>query len=71
MVKGFNGKAFLQSCLAPALDRTYPAGRYEVILADNASMDAPGMWVARSLPARRECSFLTGIPRCDIVQPEA
>lgn len=54
---GYNGKGFLPGCLASALDQTYPAERYEVIYADNASSDGSVELVEKEFPSVRLVRF--------------
>jgi GT2 family glycosyltransferase len=57
IVLGYNGKDFLAECLASILDQSYPAEDYEVIYADNASIDGSADLVAERFPSVRMVRF--------------
>jgi GT2 family glycosyltransferase len=57
IILGHNGEGFLPGCIASALDQTYPAERYEVIYADNASTDGSAEIVEEQFPGVRLVRF--------------
>jgi GT2 family glycosyltransferase len=57
IVLGYNGKDFLAPCLAAVLDQSYPADDYEVIYADNGSIDGSVDLVGKSFPGVRVHRF--------------
>jgi GT2 family glycosyltransferase len=57
IVLGYNGKSLLDRCLGSVLDQSFPADRYEVIYADNASGDGSAGWVSEHFPSVRVLRF--------------
>jgi GT2 family glycosyltransferase len=57
IVLGWNGRAYIEDCLASVLDQDLPAGRYEVIYADNGSRDGSAAFVRERFPQVRVLAF--------------
>jgi GT2 family glycosyltransferase len=57
IVLGYNGKDFLERCLASVVDQSYPAENYEIIYADNGSKDDSADFVSKRFPNIRVVRF--------------
>ncbi|MCP4362236.1 MAG: glycosyltransferase, partial [Chloroflexi bacterium] len=57
IILGYNGKDFLEACLSSVLDQSYPSEKYEVIFADNASVDGSAAYVASNFPTVHVARF--------------
>ncbi len=50
IVLGYNGRAYLEECLASVLDQDLPPDRYEVLYVDNGSRDGSAALVRERFP---------------------
>lgn len=53
IILGYNGLRYIDGCLGSVLEQDFPAGRYEVIWADNGSRDGSANDVAERFPQVR------------------
>jgi GT2 family glycosyltransferase len=53
VVLGYNGRAYLEDCLASVLDQDLPLDQYEVLYVDNASRDGSAALVSERFPQAR------------------
>lgn len=53
IVLGYNGRAYLEDCLASVLDQDLPSDRYEVLYVDNGSCDGSAALVRERFPQVR------------------
>lgn len=53
IVLGYNGRAYLEECLASVLDQDLPQYRYEVLYVDNGSRDGSAALVRERFPQAR------------------
>ena len=53
IVLGFNGRDYLEDCLAALLDQDLPRDRYELLYVDNASLDGSAALVSERFPQVR------------------
>lgn len=57
IVLAYNDRKYLESCLSSLLDQDFPAEDYEVIYADNASIDGSAEYVEKRFPRVRVLRF--------------
>lgn len=51
LIVTYNGREYLDACLASVLDQDLPTSQYEVIVADNCSQDGSADFVAQHYPS--------------------
>jgi GT2 family glycosyltransferase len=74
IVVGYNGVRYLHGCLSSILDQEMPADQFEVIYADNASVDRSPDLVREQFPTVRVIEFnrnLGFFAACNVVAADA
>jgi GT2 family glycosyltransferase len=57
VVIAYNGRRYLNDCLASIIQQDFPAGQYEVVVVDNASHDGSADFIEQNYPGVRVLRF--------------